>query len=288
MVIAMPELRPMREDDVPAVRELAVEAFEDLDRRQHVPVAPRTEPAAPYVRYRRLLATDPDGCWVADGRDGALAGVTVAILRDGLWGLSLLAVRPGLQSDGLGGALLRRVLAYGDGARGGIVLSSSDPRALRAYARAGFTMHPTATAHGVPRGVEPAPEVRTFTDADHAIAAAVDRDVRGAPHGADLEALAEAGCERLAFPGRGYAIHHRGEVNVLAAADEEAAAALLRTVLARTPDGAEAEIEWLTADQQWATDVAVAARLELRPSGALFLRGETGSFRPYLPSGAYL
>jgi GNAT superfamily N-acetyltransferase len=284
----MPDLRPMREGDVPAVRELAVEAFADLDRRQHVPVAPRTAPEAADVRYRRLLATDPDGCWVADGGDGALAGVALAILRDGLWGLSLLAVRPGLQSDGLGGALLRRVLAYGDGARGGVVLSSSDPRALRAYARAGFTMHPAVTAHGVPRDAEPAPEVRAFTDEDHAMAAAVDGAVRGAPHGTDLDAFAEAGCERLVFPGRGYAVHHRGEIKVLAAADEDAAAALLRTVLARTPVGVEAEIEWLTADQQWATDVAVAARLELRPGGALFLRGETGSFRPYLPSGAYL
>jgi GNAT superfamily N-acetyltransferase len=288
IVRGMPDLRPMREDDIPAVRDLAAEAFEDLDRRQHVAVGPRPEPEAAYVRNRRLLATDPDGCWVADGDDGALAGVTLAIMRDGLWGLSLLAVRPGLQSGGVGGALLNRALAYGNGARGGIVLSSSDPRALRAYASAGFTMHPTAIAHGVPRGVEPAPEVRAFTDADHAMAAAVDRAVRGAAHGADLDALAEAGCERLAFPGRGYAVHHRGELKVLAAADEDAAAALLRTVLARTPNGAKAEIEWLTAAQQWATDVAVAARLELRPSGALFLRGETGAFRPYLPSGAYL
>ena len=63
---------------------------------------------------------------------------------------------------------------------------------------------------------------------------------------------------------------------------------LLRAVLARTPDGAEAEIEWLTAAQQWATDVAVAALLALRPAGGLFLRGDTGPFRPYLPGGAFL
>jgi hypothetical protein len=59
-------------------------------------------------------------------------------------------------------------------------------------------------------------------------------------------------------------------------------------VLARTPQDAEAEIDWLTAAQQWAIDVAVAAQLELRVGGGLFLRGDTGSFRPYIPGGAYL
>jgi GNAT superfamily N-acetyltransferase len=284
----MPELRPMGEEDVGAVNDLSIAAFEDLDRRLHRQSGPHPEPAAAYARLRRLLVTDPGGCWVADGEDGALAGVALALVRDGLWGLSLLAVRPGRQSDGLGSALLRRALAYGNGTPGGIILASEDPRALRAYARAGFVMHPTMAAHGAPRGVEPAPEVRPFTEADHAMAAAVDRVVRGAPHGADLDALADSGAERLVYPERGYAIHRRGALKVLAAADEEAAAALLRTVLARTPGGAEAEIEWLTGAQQWATDVAVAARLELRSAGALFLRGETGSFRPYLPGGAYL
>ena len=77
-------------------------------------------------------------------------------------------------------------------------------------------------------------------------------------------------------------------MKTLAAFDDAAAAALLRTVLARVPDGTDAEVEWLTGAQQWAIDVAVAARLELRTGGAVFLRGEVGTFRPYLPGGAYL
>ncbi len=278
----------MRDQDAEAVNELSIAAFEELERRDGRPPPARPDPAAAYVRLRHLLATDPGGCWVADAEDGALAGVALALVREGLWGLSLLAVRPGLQSAGLGTALLRRALAYGDGARGWIILASHDPRALRAYARAGFALHPSASAHGTPRDTEAAPEVRPFTDADHALAAAVDRSVRGAPHGGDLDALAEAGCERLAFPGRGYAVHRGGALKLLAATDEEAAAALLRTVLARIPAGGEAEIEWLTGAQQWAIGVAVAAGLELRTGGGVFLRGETGSFRAYLPGGAYL
>jgi GNAT superfamily N-acetyltransferase len=284
----MHELRPMREQDVEAVNDVSIAAFEDLSRRRGEPIAPRPKPHNAHVRVRRLFDSDPGGCWVADGDDGALAGVALALMREGVWGLSLLVVRPDVQSNGVGRALLERALAYGDGARGGIILASPDPRALHVYARAGFSLHPTSSAHGSPRGLAAAPEVRPFTDADHAMAAEVDRAVRGAAHGADLDALAASGCELLAFPGRGYAAWRDGELKMLAAADDEAAAALLRTVLARTPPGAQATVEWLTSAQQWAIDVVLAAGLDLRPDGPVFLRGETGSFRPYLPGGAYL
>jgi GNAT superfamily N-acetyltransferase len=284
----MSQLRPMREHDVAAVNELSAAAFEDLSRREGEPPQPRQPLHAAYVRLRRLLAADPGGCWVAEGEDGTLDGAALALVREGVWGLSLLVVRPGLQSRGLGSALLERALAYGDGARGGIILASADPRALHVYARAGFRSHATTVARGRPSGVEAAPEVRPFTDADHVMAARVDRAVRGAAHGADLDALAEAGCELLALPERGYAVRRGGALKLLTAADEEAAAALLRTVLARVPDAEEAEVEWLTPAQQWAIDVVVAAGLELHAYGALFVRGETGPLRPYLPSGAYL
>jgi GNAT superfamily N-acetyltransferase len=280
-------LRRMTDEDVETVNDLTVATFEDLSRRSGEPPGERPPADAAYVRLRRLLDSDPDGCWVAE-EDGALAGAALALLREGVWGLSLLVVRPDMQSRGVGGALLDRTLVYADGARGGIILSSSDARAQRVYGRAGFARHPTSVATGSPRGVIAAPEVRPFTDADHPAAASIGRAVRGAAHGADLDALAAAGCELLAYPGRGYAAHRGGAVKVLAAADDEAAAALLRTVLARMPADAEAEVEWLTASKQWAIDVVQAAGLDVRPYGALFLRGETGSFRPYLPGGAYL
>jgi hypothetical protein len=120
------------------------------------------------------------------------------------------------------------------------------------------------------------------------MAAAVDRAVRGAAHGADLDALGAAGCELLAYPDRGYIAHRAGAVKLLAATDDEAAAALLRTALARMPTGGAAEVEWITARQGWAVDVAVATRLELQPSSAVFVRGDVGPLAPYLPSGAYL
>jgi GNAT superfamily N-acetyltransferase len=278
----------MRDADMVAVDRLSTTAFTDLARRLNEPPPPPPDPASAYIRLRRILATDPRGAWVAEDDDGALAGAALAIVREGVWGLSLLVVRPDVQSGGVGSALLRRALDHGQGARGGIILSSTDPRALRAYARAGFTLHPTVSAHGTPRGVAAAPDVRPFVAGDHELAAAVDRAVRGAAHGADLDALASGGCELLTFPERGYVAHRNGSVKALAAFDDAAAAALLRTVLARLPEGGDAEVVWMSSIQQWAIDVAVAARLDLRPGGAVFLRGETGPFRPYLPGGAYL
>jgi len=277
----------MRDADVPAANELMFAAFEDLGRRMNEPPHPPGDPAAGHVRMRRAMATDPGGAWVTEDAAG-LTGAALALVREGVWGLSLLVVRPQLQSAGIGSALLARALEHGAGARGGIILGSPDPRALRAYTRAGFALHPSIYAHGRPQGVAAAPEVRPFEPADHELAAAVDRAVRGAAHGGDLDALVEGGSELVTFPGRGYAAYRAGDVKTVAAFDDEAAAALLRTVLALVPDGMDAHVDWLTATQQWAIDVAVAARLELRPGGAVFLRGDVGPFRPYLPGGAYL
>ena len=127
----------MRAEDVPAVHELSNATFEDLSRRRNEEPEPAEDPAGSHIRLRHLLATDPGGCWVADDEDGEPAGVAIALVREGVWGLSLLVVRPDRQSTGLGRALLDRALAYADGARGGIILASPDPRALRVYARAG-------------------------------------------------------------------------------------------------------------------------------------------------------
>jgi GNAT superfamily N-acetyltransferase len=52
-----------------------------------------------------VLATDPDRFWVAEN-GGEVVGFSSATLREGLWYLAMLFVRPGLQGDGLGSALM--------------------------------------------------------------------------------------------------------------------------------------------------------------------------------------
>ena len=114
--------------------------FEDLERSLGLQVYPPT-PVRRRAPGRADQRTDPGGAWVAE-RDGEVVGGALAIMREGVWGLSLLVVRPDAQSSGAGRELLARAFAYGDGARGHIVLASRDPRALRAYARLGLTLHP--------------------------------------------------------------------------------------------------------------------------------------------------
>jgi GNAT superfamily N-acetyltransferase len=279
--------RPLLPEDAPAVHEVAKAAFADLAvRTGHTPPPPPDDAGA-HLRIRHVARTDPGGAWVAEA-DGRIAGAALALLREGLWGLSLLVVDPAHQKQGAGRALLERALRHGAGAHGQVILSSDDPRALQTYARAGLTLFPAACAEGVPRGVEMPDGVRPLAPADRPMTDAIGRHVRGAAHGADLEALAAAGAEVLVLPHGGFAAHRDGVVRILAARNEEAAKTLLRALLARAPEGRAATVSWLTGSQAWAVDVALEAGLELRLEGAIFRRGDTGRFAPYLPSGAFL
>ena len=281
-------IRSMRPADAPAVHALAMRAFDDLNLRGGRPADPHPPLEGAHARILRLVESDPGGAFVAE-RGGDLVGAALALMREGLWGLSLLVIHPGAQSGGVGTRLLGEAVAYGAQARGGVILSSEDGRALRAYARAGFDLHPVIEATGRPRPLEAPSHIRPGGLDDLPLAAAVDRAVRGAAHGADLEVMLRHGAQMLVAPGRGYALVSGGVVRLVAAHDEPAAADLLRAAIASTPEDGRADVTWITSAQQgWALPVVLEAGLELRPGGAVLLRGEVGPFRPYLPTGAYL
>jgi GNAT superfamily N-acetyltransferase len=282
-----PSVRPLEARDIDAVHDVTVEAFQDLNRRLGEPVEPAGPLASSRIRIGRLLATDPGGAWVAE-LDGRVVGCSLGIVREGVWGLSLLVVGPDAQSTGVGRELLARAWEHGRDARGWIVLGSRDPRALRSYARLGLRLHPAIAARGRPRRVTRPPEVRLGTLADLPLTADVDRTVRGAPHGDDLVALLESGGDLLVLPERGYAVVRDGAIRLLASRDEDGAVALLRACLAAA-GAREASVEWITSAQRWAVMPCLEAGLELRMDlGAVFLAGDVGPFAPYLPSGAYL
>ncbi len=100
-------IRPMQPADAPAVHVLAMRAFDDLNARGGRPPDPRPPLESAYARIHRLIGTDPGGACVAE-RDGAVTGAALALLREGLWGLSLLVVDPGEQSGGSGAGCWRR------------------------------------------------------------------------------------------------------------------------------------------------------------------------------------
>ena len=139
--------------------------------------------------------------------------MAISVVRGRVLVLSLLAVDAAHRGTGLGRELLGRALAYGDGCEGAMIASSSHPAAMRRYARAGFDLHPTLSASGTVRreAIPPSLDVRGGEERDLELAAEVDRAVRGAPHGPDLELMPATGC-RLIVPerpsGRGYAAEH--------------------------------------------------------------------------------
>lgn len=287
-------IRPLRPADVDAAQASSFATFVDLDRRLGV------EPPEPseQIRHRgrlrvaHLQRTDPDGAWAAES-DGRLIGVALSLRRGPMWFLSLLTVESGQQGHGVGGRLLAAALRTADDAPAGWILSSPDPRALRRYALAGFALHPGYAARGpLDRALLPAGlGVRTGDwgrDAD--LLQDVSAALRGASYGPDLAALEGVGLAlTVAEDGseRGYCVHGRDGVAALGATTPALATRLLWAGLSGT-DRPEVELDWLSADQPWAIDVAIAARLPLRlPGASSCRRGALGPLTPYLPNGAY-
>lgn len=237
-------------------------------------------------RLLHLLHTDPDGCWVAD-RDGKVVGVAFALCRGPLWFLSLLTVAPGAQAQGVGGRLLEAALRTSRGLPAGMIISSGDPKALRRYAQAGFTLQPGYDAAGtVDRSLLPAVGgVREGDwDADRERVDDLGRRLRGAAYGPDLDAYRSAGA-RLLVADDGFAVARPEGPAVVGATEPATAQALLWTALAEATG--RLEIGPFTAAQQWALEVALSARLALRPGESVCTRGAVGPLTPYLPGGAY-
>lgn len=274
--------------DVEEAAGVMVAAFDGLREERGAPPEPWPPLDRLRLRFDHFIQTDPGGAWAAVDDEDRVVGCGLALVREGLWGLSLLVVRPDAQSGGVGRRLLEATWAYAEGTRGAVILASPDHRALRAYARLGLTMHPSVTAKGRARGVAPPPEVRPGGRGDWDLVAAVDRKVRGAAREADMEALTSAPNEFHVLPDAGYVVVRDGDIRLLAATDPDAAALLLRAGFAAAGDR-QVTVEWITAQQHWAVAPCLDAGLKLDlNAGAVFVGGDVGPFTPYLPNGAYL
>lgn len=285
------EIRPLRDEDVPAAADVSWAALRSYIPAELVGSAEQeiTE-ARRRARITHCACTDPDGAWVAED-DGVVVGIALAIVREGIWGLSLLAVAPDAQAAGLGKRLLDAALGTADGARGAMILSTTNPRAMRRYARAGFAARPCLDAGGavnrtrLPAGLRSRPG---DLERDGERIDACSRAVRGASHRVDVPAMLAAGGELLVCDDAGFAVHREGSPVVVAARDEAAAADLLWSAFAAAAPGASVHVDFIGEGNDWAIGVVLDAGLTLGLDGPMFVRGRLGPLAPYLPSGAYL
>ena len=276
-------------DDVAGVATVVGAAGEQIERRAGREPRSRTPQQREYFLsgLRRFVELDPGGAWVAaDG--GSVVGMAAAVRRGSFWGLSMLFVDPDQQNRGLGGALVEAALACSAGAEVRMILSSSDPRALRRYSLTGLDIHPTVEARGtIDKSSIPDDVFSRCADAsDLDLVASVDAGLRGS-RAADVEYLLSVGARMHVIDrgaSRGYLVHRDTRVLMLDATDDVTAAGLLWGFLAEVE---EAEIWGLTARQNWAVKVALAARLEVVAAGALFVAGREHPPGPWLPSGWY-
>jgi GNAT superfamily N-acetyltransferase len=283
----------MRPEDADGVYETASTAlFESMEEREVLRRRTPEQVQARKARYGHFLRHDPEGAWLAED-DGGVAGVAISVVRGRVLVLSLLAVDAAHRGMGLGRKLLGRALAYGDGCEGAMIASSRHPAAMRSYARAGFDLYPTLSASGTVRreAIPTGLNVRDGHEQDLELAAQVDRAVRGAAHGPDLEHMLSTGSRLIVAEcpsGMGYVAEHNGSPAVLAATDPGVARDLLRACLERTPPGEKADVDWITGRQNWAVSVSLEAGLSLSPAGPICTRGDLGPLTPYLPSGPFL
>ena len=286
----MTEIRLMTVGDVIGVRTVVEAAIDQRERRAGHEPQPRTgdQRDSFLSALRRFVELDPDGAWVAVDR-GTVVGMANFIRRASFWGLSMLFVDPARQNEGLGRQLLDAGLASASDASVRMILSSSDPRALRRYSLAGHDIHPAVEARGrIDRKAIPDElSARPGDASDLDLVASVDAGLRGS-RAEDVEYLLGLGAMIQVIDrgaARGYVMHRDKHLLMLGATDDAAASELLWRFLHEA--GAEAEIWGLTARQNWAVKVALAARLEVAAAGALFMAGREHPPGPWVPSGWY-
>jgi GNAT superfamily N-acetyltransferase len=285
----------MRSSDVADAERLSAVSFHELDLRTTTASQPTPELRSAaradswVTRTRHFLQTDPAGSWVAEDASGML-GVATSYNREKMWCLATYAVRPQAQGLGIGRQLLAAALRHGDGSLRGMLAASSDVRAVRRYRLAGFSLHPQMFLSGaVDRSAIPIVEkVREGSAGDVDLMDSIDRRTRGAAHGSDHEVMLSLW--RLIVSdtatGSGYAyLDAAGTVQLLAATNRRTATRLLWEALARGRE--TTTISHLTAANEWALDVGIAARLSLHQQGYLGLR-RMDPPAPYLHNGAFL
>ncbi|HXH77944.1 GNAT family N-acetyltransferase [Nocardioides sp.] len=290
-------IRPARETDLEAMAAITAISYYEVDARtfQRSWPDPEPRPAARNGAWMRrtgqALVTDPGGCWVADV-DGEVVGGAISRVRELMWILASFAVRPEHQGQGIGHQLLAAAMHHGRGCLRGMFAASADPGAVRRYRLAGFSLHPQMFLTGVvDRDAIPAIErVREGSAGDIDLLNSIDRQTRGAAHLSDHELLLQqfrlVVCERSAAAAYAY-VDESGSPCLIAGTSRRTAQDVMWEALGSSTPGSSVSVHHITAANEWAVDVGMAARMSLHQSGYLCLRGMKPP-SPYLHHGSLL
>lgn len=290
-------IRPAQDGDLEALAAITATSYYEVDVRTYERSWPDPQPRPPgrsaswVRRAAHALETDPPGCWVAEV-DGEVIGGAISRVRELMWILSSFAVRPEHQAQGIGAQLLGAAMQHGRGCLRGMLAASADPGAVRRYRLAGFTLHPQMFLTGVvDRGAIPLVDrIREGSAGDIDLLNSIDRHSRGAAHLSDHEVLLEQSrlivCERS--NGAAYAyVDESGSPSLIAATSRRTAQDVMWEAIGSSPPGSTVAVHHITAANEWAIDVGLAARLSVHQSGYLCLR-QMKPPSPYLHHGSLL
>ncbi len=288
--------RPVRPDELSACAEVWRDGINDYTRRLNQPDVP-PETASLIRLYAHLQSTDPERFVVATlpaaepGGEERIVAFAAALMRERLWFLSMLFVRPELQGAGLGRALMSRV-APGDGEASfrSTATDSAQPISNALYASMGIVPRiPLLNLIGLPQepdafgslpsGIVPVAFAelagRPGSDGHQQLADdvdALDREVLGVAHPADHRFLRQESRTGWLYRGPdgavlgyGYATE-AGRIGPIAVRDPELLAPILgHLASAVTPRGAFAL--WLpgTADRAIVPALRAGFRLDQFP-----------------------
>ncbi len=184
--------RPARPDELPACADVWRDSINDYTRRlNQVDVPPET--ASLLRLYAHLQSTDPERFVVATvpaaeaGGEERVVGFAAALMRERLWFLSMLFVRPELQGSGVGRALLARVGPRdGEASFRSTATDSAQPIANALYAAQGIVPRvPLLNLIGLPQQPD------AFGTLPSGIVPAAFADLVGGPGGDGHRRLAE-------------------------------------------------------------------------------------------------
>ncbi|MGB7922224.1 MAG: GNAT family N-acetyltransferase [Pyrinomonadaceae bacterium] len=285
--------RPAEEADLPETVDLFLTAVADMYARNGVS-SPLPERQAVETGYAHILRSGIFHVAEVDGRVGAICN---AVVRDDLWFLSGFWSLPHLQRQGIGGALLDRVISEGRdaGASTFFTWSSIDLTAMAVYMKKGMLPgYQILTFAGTPLNLPPDErdgyQVEPLSMAE---AMRFDELVRASRREIDHKFwLSEAGHEgrQVIREGRpvGYFYFNHGTIGPAAWLDSADAEALMRAACREAAAQAAPVRMMIPGANHAAIRFALRAGLRLAAYSHLLTTSPFGRMEQYLSSGPLL